>query len=80
MGRAMIVEQINQIQASTSDTADAIRSVRQTIATVGEIGGPSQAAVEGQGAATSEIARHVQQASHGTEQGSSAISLVSDAS
>jgi len=73
-----ISKQINAVQAETRNTVAAIRDIAGTIGQIREISAGISAAVEQQGAATSEIARNVQQAAQGTQQVSANIAGVSD--
>jgi hemerythrin-like metal-binding protein len=61
-----IARQIGEVQASTGDTVTAIREISGVIRQVNEVSASISAAVEEQGAATQEIARNVEQASHGS--------------
>ena len=61
-----IGSQIAGMQTATQDSVIAIKEIGGTIAQISEIASAIAAAVEEQGAATQEIARHVQQAAHGT--------------
>jgi len=71
--------QINEIQAATGQSVEAMRSIGETIASMNSIASTIAAAVEEQGAATSEIARNVQQAAAGTSEVSSNITGVTRA-
>ena len=61
-----IQAQVGQMQAVTASAVEAIRGITGTIRRMSEIATTIAAAVEDQGAATGEIARNVQHASHGT--------------
>ncbi|MET4698728.1 methyl-accepting chemotaxis protein [Constrictibacter sp. MBR-5] len=74
-----ITGQIKSMQSLSGDTAAAIRGIAGTIATIDEIAAGIAAAVEEQNAATSEIARNVQQAADGTSRVSSDIARVNEA-
>ncbi len=58
--------QIAGMQSATRDSVSAIKEISGTIGRISEIAATIAAAVEEQGAATQEIARNIQQASHGT--------------
>jgi methyl-accepting chemotaxis protein len=60
--------QISSMQSATHDSVAAIKEIGGTIGRIAEIAAAIAAAVEEQGAATQEISRNVQQASHGTTQ------------
>jgi methyl-accepting chemotaxis protein len=60
--------QISEMQAATLDSVQAIKEIGGTIDRVSEIATAMAAAVEEQGGAIQEIARNVQEASHGTSQ------------
>ncbi|EJW11014.1 methyl-accepting chemotaxis sensory transducer [Rhodovulum sp. PH10] len=72
-----IASQISGMQAATQDSVSAIKEIGGTIGHIAEISAAIAAAVEEQGAATSEIARNVQQAALGTTQVASNITKVS---
>ena len=74
-----ITGQIKSMQSLSGDTAAAIRGIAGTIATIDQIAAGIAAAVEEQNAATSEIARNVQQAADGTSRVSSDIARVNEA-
>jgi methyl-accepting chemotaxis protein len=80
-GRAAgeIVVQISSVQAETFRAVEAMKNIAGVIDQVREISAGIAAAVEEQSAATSEIARNVLQAAHGTEEVSSAIGGVTQA-
>jgi methyl-accepting chemotaxis protein len=63
-----IGSQIATMQTATQDSVNAIKEISGTIGRIAEIANAIAAAVEEQGAATAEISRNVQQASHGTAQ------------
>ncbi|SCA55964.1 putative Methyl-accepting chemotaxis sensory transducer [Candidatus Terasakiella magnetica] len=67
-GRATeeISQQISAIQDATKNSVTAIRNITDVISSMDEISASIATAMEEQGAATSEIARSVQQASEGT--------------
>jgi len=73
-----ISRQIGTVQEETRATVGAIHEVAAIIGTIRGISIGISSAVEQQGAATSEIARSVQQAARGTHQVSSTIARVSD--
>ncbi|MBK3662116.1 HAMP domain-containing protein [Bradyrhizobium diazoefficiens] len=68
-----ISQQVAGIQAATQDSVGAIKAIGDTITRMSEIASAIAAAVEEQGAATREISRNVQQASHGTQRVSASI-------
>jgi len=74
-----IGQQIGGIQASTLESAIAIGEIASTITSINEIAAAIAAAVEGQGSATQEISRNVQQAATGTIAVSTNIAGVSKA-
>ncbi|NVO13446.1 MAG: methyl-accepting chemotaxis protein [Rhodoplanes sp.] len=69
--------QIAGMQAATHDSVAAIKEIGGTIGHIAEIAAAIAAAVEEQGAATAEVARNIQQASHGTAQVARTIGEVS---
>ena len=69
--------QIKGMQAATEESVGAIKEIGGTIGRISEIAATIAAAVEEQGAATQEISRNVQQASHGTVQVANNITDVS---
>ncbi|WP_245637074.1 methyl-accepting chemotaxis protein [Azospirillum thiophilum] len=71
-----IAGQIGAMQSATNEAVGAIRGIGQTIGRLNDIAASIAAAVEQQGAATSEIARNVQQAAGGTAQASQDIGQV----
>ncbi|MBK5959339.1 hypothetical protein CCR97_14145 [Rhodoplanes elegans] len=71
-----ISSQIAGMQSATQASVVAIKAIGGTIARVSEISATIAAAVEEQGAATSEIARNVQQAAAGTTEVASNITEV----
>ncbi|MFL9826902.1 methyl-accepting chemotaxis protein [Rhodoplanes sp. SY1] len=71
-----ISSQIAGMQSATQASVVAIKAIGGTIARVSEISATIAAAVEEQGAATSEIARNVQQAAAGTTEVASNITQV----
>ena len=68
-----ISTQIAEVQSSTDGAVGAINSISGIIGTINEVSASISAAVEEQGAATSEIARNVEEAARGTESVSSSI-------
>lgn len=74
-----IGEQITGMQAATQDSVIAVKGISETIGRISEIAATIAAAVEQQGAATSEIANNVQQAARGTAQVTENIASVSTA-
>ena len=75
-----IQSQVGQMQAATASAVDAIKGITGTIRRMSEIATTIASAVEQQGAATGEIARNVQHASHGTQEVSHNIGGVTEAS
>jgi len=73
-----ITGQVHAVQQSTQDAVQAIASIGDTIARIHEISAAIAAAVEEQGAATSEIARNVAQASAGTSEVTTNIVAVNE--
>ena len=71
--------QISGIQTATQASVQAIQGITKTIGEISEIAGAIAAAVEEQGAATSEIARNVEQAAAGTGEVSANIGGVTQA-
>lgn len=65
---AEIGEQITGIQSSTAQAVTAIGGIGDVIQSMNEISNAIAAAVEGQGSATLEIARNVQEAAQGTSE------------
>jgi methyl-accepting chemotaxis protein len=63
-----ISNQITSMQIATQDSVAAIKEIGETIGRISHISATIAAAVEEQGAATTEIARNVQQAAKGTAQ------------
>jgi methyl-accepting chemotaxis protein len=74
-----IAAQIVSIQTASNQSVAAIEGISGTIRKMNEIAGAIAAAVEEQGATTTEIARNIQQASAGTAEVSSNISGVTQA-
>lgn len=74
-----IGSQIAEIQGATNDAVEAIRGIGETIGKVDGIATSIAAAMEEQGASTSEIASSVQSASAGTQEVSSNIAGVTQA-
>jgi methyl-accepting chemotaxis protein len=74
-----IAAQIGAIQTSTAEAVSAIGTIGGTIGQINEIATMIASAVEEQGAATSEIARNVQDAARGTQQVSTTITRVTQA-
>ena len=72
-----IGEQINAMQAATTDAVEAISGIKDTIERLNGIAAAIAAAVEEQGAATQEISRNIQQAALGTQSVSGNIVSVS---
>ncbi|WP_246180051.1 methyl-accepting chemotaxis protein [Microvirga thermotolerans] len=62
-----ISDQIGSVQQATAEAVNAIQSIVQTITEMSQISVAIAAAMEQQGAATSEISRNVQEAARGTE-------------
>jgi methyl-accepting chemotaxis protein len=71
-----IGSQVAGMQTATQDSVAAIKEIGGTIGRISEIAAAIAAAVEEQGAATSEIARNVQEAARGTSQVADTISEV----
>jgi methyl-accepting chemotaxis protein len=71
-----IASQITAIQQATQESVTAIQNVAKTIAEMSHISTMIAAAMEEQGAATSEISRNIQEAARGTELVTGSISLV----
>jgi methyl-accepting chemotaxis protein len=76
---AEISAQIGAIQGATDQAATAIGAIGQTIETMNTITSTIATAVDGQGAATGEIARNVQEASRGTAEVTGSIAGVTRA-
>ncbi|WP_321343750.1 cache domain-containing protein [Breoghania sp.] len=74
-----ISSQISSIQGETQQAVTAIVEITDTVNRINEITSGIAAAVEEQGAATTEIARNVQEASRGTQDVSENIEGVSSA-
>ncbi|EJW13570.1 putative methyl-accepting chemotaxis receptor/sensory transducer [Rhodovulum sp. PH10] len=72
-----IATQISGMQAATQDSVGAIKEIGGTIGRISEIAAAIAAAVEQQGAATSEVARNIQHASQGTARVAESIGEVS---
>ena len=68
--------QISSIQSATDESVIAIKAIGDTIGQMSQIASSVASAVDGQGTATQEIARNVQQAAHGTTQVTSNIADV----
>ncbi len=68
-----IVEQITNIQESTSSAVSAIQEISQTIDQISEISGAINASVEQQTAATEDINTHLSQAADGASAVTSAV-------
>jgi methyl-accepting chemotaxis protein len=71
--------QIGAIQGETGQAVSAIQAIGKVIDELSQISGAIAAAVEQQGAATSEIARNVAEAAAGTNRVSHAIGEVNEA-
>jgi methyl-accepting chemotaxis protein len=69
--------QIAEMQSATQDSVSAIKEIGGTIGRISEIATSIASSIEGQGAATQEITRNVQQAAAGTTQVASNITDVS---
>jgi methyl-accepting chemotaxis protein len=74
-----IQTQVQSIQAETGKAVDSIGAISKTIGTISEIAVVVAASVQEQGAATSEIARNVQQAAIGTQEVAGNIGNVTNA-
>lgn len=72
-----ISEEIGAVQSATTNAVDAIGHVSDIIRRIDEISTTIAAAIEQQGAATSEIANNIQQAAHGAREVSSHVAGVS---
>lgn len=70
---------IAEMQSATGQSVEAVREIGRTIVQINDISTGIASAVEEQGAATSEIARNVQQASAGTSDVSVNVSSISEA-
>jgi methyl-accepting chemotaxis protein len=73
---ADIATQVGDMQASTSASVNAITGITNTIKSLNDISTAIAAAVEEQGAATSEISRNVQRAAKGTGEVSETIAEI----
>lgn len=73
-----IAGQIGAVQSTTEDAVNAIEAISGTIGEINEITAAIAAAVEEQGAATSEISRNVQEAAQGSQEVSNSIAGVSE--
>ena len=71
--------QVTSIQSATADTAQEIGNIGTIISEISDVTTAIAAAIEEQGAATSEITRNVQQAAQGTQQVADTIGGVSAA-
>lgn len=71
--------QIGEIQAATNQAVQAIQKVGDTITKMDEVSTRIASAVEEQGLTTNEIARNVNEASHGTTEVSKSMVSVADA-
>lgn len=71
-----IAAQVTSVQQATLSSVAAIRSIGVTIQSVSEIGASIAAAMEQQGASTSEISRNVTQAASGTQEVSANVAQV----
>jgi methyl-accepting chemotaxis protein len=76
---AEIGTQIAAIQGATNSAAQVIEGVGETIETMNQITASVAVSVDGQGAATTEISRNVQEASRGTMMVSESITRVTEA-
>ncbi|MFV3128772.1 methyl-accepting chemotaxis protein [Niveispirillum sp. KHB5.9] len=74
-----IAAQVTAVQQATDSSVGAIRSIGTTIQSVSEIGTSIAAAMEEQGASTSEISRNVSQAAMGTQEVSANVNQVTEA-
>ncbi|HVH78465.1 MAG TPA: globin-coupled sensor protein [Stellaceae bacterium] len=74
-----ISQQVLGIQEATRESVSAIQEIAKTITSINEIAAHVASAVEEQGAATSEIARNIQEASRGTQEVSRNIVGVTEA-
>ena len=74
-----IATQVAAVQQATLCSVSAIRSIGTTIQSVSEIGASIAAAMEQQGASTSEISRNVTQAATGTQEVSANVAQVTEA-
>lgn len=73
-----IGQQINEIQTSTDQSVGSIKEITRTMADIEQITAAIAAAVEEQGAATTEISRNIQEAATGTQQAADGIQSVTD--
>jgi methyl-accepting chemotaxis protein len=74
-----IAAHVNAIQKVSHDTVSAIEEISHIITEMNDIAAAVAAAVEEQDAATSEIARNIEQASHGTQEVNQNILQVNEA-
>jgi methyl-accepting chemotaxis protein len=74
-----IADQVSAIQSSSKGAVAAIQSIDATIRQINEISAAMASAMEEQGATTGEIARHTQEAAHGTGEVSQNIAGVNRA-
>jgi methyl-accepting chemotaxis protein len=74
-----IQAQVQAIQGETGKAVDSIGAISKTIGTISEIAVVVAASVQEQGAATSEIARNIEQAAVGTQEVSGNIESVTNA-
>ena len=74
-----IGDQISGMHGATNEAVSAIDEINRTIAQINEVASTIAAAVEDQGAATSEISRNAQEAASGTQQVDTNIASVSEA-
>jgi methyl-accepting chemotaxis protein len=72
-----IASQISGMQAATADSVAEIKEISATIGRISEISSTIALAIEGQGAATEEIAKNVQHAAQGTVAVAENIKVVS---
>jgi methyl-accepting chemotaxis protein len=72
-----IASQIGKIQSEITIAVGRVKSIVETIGDINRLSGEVREAVDQQGAATSEIARNVQQAAEGTRLVTSQIADVS---
>jgi len=75
-----ISQQVNSIQSATTSTVEAIDGISKTVQEVNDISASIADAMNQQDAATQEIARNVEQAAVGTQEVSSNIAGVNQAS
>ncbi len=73
-----IGQQISEIQTSTEQSVGSIKEITKTMTDIEQITAAIAAAVEEQGAATTEISRNIQEAATGTQQAAQGIQFVTE--